>query len=320
MALQDVRPLQEGLPFGARIGGITRELLQDLAVRQEINDIFAKEGMIIFEGVEPSNDMQVALSNVFGPLKDHPVAAVTRVDGKTMPGLVEIAHRADEPGIFEIGGKSVSHWLPWHFDHCYNGELNRAGVLRAVQISQDGGLTGFVDGVALYNAFPKDLRSRIEGKTIAYTLNVLMKEMRFGVPEGFRVISENSTAQDMTDKARSLPRSLHPAVWTLPDGRKTLHISPWMAAGIVGMENPEGDALLDEVCQTIYRIAKSQSYFHKWKPTDMLIWDNCRTLHMVTGHPPEQNRIMQRTTIKGDYGLGGFENNGVGNKILEVVF
>ena len=29
-------------------------------------------------------------------------------------------------------------------------------------------------------------------------------------------------------------------------------------------------------------------------------------------------RRMQRTTIKGDYGLGYFENNGKGDKILEM--
>jgi taurine dioxygenase len=257
---------------------------------------------------------------VFGPLKEHPVAAVARVDRDTMPGVVAIAHGVDDPGIVEFGGKRVSHWLPWHFDHCYNNELNRAGILRAIEISKEGGLTGFCDGVALYEAFPKDLLARIEGKTIIYTLNVLMKEMRFGRPPGFAELSEKPGAREMTEKARKLPRALHPAVWTLPDGRKALHVSPWMAAGILGEENEAGDALLEEVCQTINRIAETQSYFHQWKPTDMVIWDNCRMLHMVSGHPAEQARTMQRTTIKGDYGLGSFETQGAGDKILEVAF
>jgi taurine dioxygenase len=49
----------------------------------------------------------------------------------------------------------------------------------------------------------------------------------------------------------------------------------------------------------------------------MVIWDNWRMLHAVSGHDPSYERIMYRTTIKGDYGLGRFENDGVGGKILQ---
>ena len=61
-------------------------------------------------------------------------------------------------------------------------------------------------------------------------------------------------------------------------------------------------------------IAKAATYGHKWKPTDMLIWDNWRFLHSVTPTAPGQKRSMHRTTIKGDYGLGYFENNAVGDR------
>jgi taurine dioxygenase len=320
MVLKDVRPIRKGMPFGVRIGGITRGLLAYGAVRQEIKDLFEEHGMILFEGVEPTSEMQLALSNVFGPLKEHPVQSVARVDREGKPGVVEIAHNPETGGVVEFDGKKVAHWLPWHFDHCYNNELNRAGVLRPVKISKDGGFTGFCDGVALYKAFPKDLLARIEGKQIIYTLNTVMSEMRFGLPPGFREISEKPGGREMYEAARSQPRALHPAVWTLPSGEKCLHISPWMAEGIEGMENAAGDALLEQVCQEINRLAETQSYHHKWRPTDMAIWDNCRMLHMVSGHPAEQERTVQRTTIKGDYGLGAFEETPEGEKVLEVAF
>ena len=99
-----------------------------------------------------------------------------------------------------------------------------------------------------------------------------------------------------------------------------LHISPWMAEGIEGDETAEGNALLDAVCREIFALARKMSYFHAWKPTDMLIWDNWRVLHAVSGHDPSLARRMQRTTIKGDYGLGYFENGGTGSKVLEMEF
>jgi taurine dioxygenase len=39
----------------------------------------------------------------------------------------------------------------------------------------------------------------------------------------------------------------------------------------------------------------------------MVIWDNWRVLHAVSGMDPAHGRCMHRTTIKGDYGLGAFE-------------
>jgi taurine dioxygenase len=36
----------------------------------------------------------------------------------------------------------------------------------------------------------------------------------------------------------------------------------------------------------------------------MILWDNWWMLHSVTLTPLDEERIMQRTTIKGDYGFG----------------
>jgi taurine dioxygenase len=187
----DVQSLHPELSFGARVHGVTRDALTEAEVRSNLNRIFEDRGLIVFENVEPSSQMQVALSNVFGPLKDHPVPTVGRVDQEQMPGVIDMTHSPSDATLVEMNGKVLDHWLPWHFDHCYNSELNRAGVLRAIDVSSEGGLT------------------------------------------------------------------------------------------------------------------------------DMLIWDNWRMLHCVSGSPPQNPRRMQRTTIKGDYGLGRFENNGSGNAVLE---
>ena len=39
----------------------------------------------------------------------------------------------------------------------------------------------------------------------------------------------------------------------------------------------------------------------------MAIWDNLRMLHCVSGNNPEEERLMYRTTIAGDYGHGRWE-------------
>ncbi len=79
--------------------------------------------------------------------------------------------------------------------------------------------------------------------------------------------------------------------------------------GIGARPDDEAFELLHEVCDEIVEKAETLSYFHQWQPTDMVIWDNWRVLHRVSGSPPEHARCMHRTTIEGDYGLGRFEES-----------
>ena len=72
---------------------------------------------------------------------------------------------------------------------------------------------------------------------------------------------------------------------------------------------------LDSYDSNDQMIAKVKAYWHKWQTDHMVIWDNRRMLHAVGGCDPKFERRMQRTTIRGDYGIGYFED---GKKIGEV--
>ena len=320
MTPPEILPLQEDLHFGARVRGATLETLADEAVRARLGQLFEQAGVVVFEDVEPTSAMHVAISTIAGPLKDHLQKSVKRVDQDSMPGVIEFTAEPEENAAIEVDGKLLASWLPWHFDHCYNNELNRGGVLRAMEVPPEGGLTGFADGIGLYQALSPELRDRIEGRNIIYRMNVIMENLRFGRPEGYTVHGERPGVFPVMEEMADKPRAVHPAVWTRKTGEKVLHVSPWMAEGIEGAEDAEGDALLDAVCREIFAKAKDHSYFHRWNTTDMLLWDNWRMLHSVSGHPPHHRRRMQRTTIKGDYGLGYFENGGIGSPLLDRTF
>jgi taurine dioxygenase len=303
-----VTPIRDDIRFGARVGGVTREGLEDPAVRAAIVDAFETYGLLVFEDIEPTPAMQVALSNVFGPLKDHPSQAVSRAGGADdMLGVIEMRHNADEGGVVHVGGRELSSWLPWHFDHCYNDELNRAGVLRCVEGPDDEGFTRFVDGIALYNAISPETRARVEGETVIYAMDVIMGNLRYGRPADFEEVREASQSQDVMTEFAGRPRALHPAVWTRASGEKVLHVSPWMAKGVEGHDFDDADALLHDVSDEIVAVAEGLCYVHHWRTSDMVIWDNWRVLHSVSGMDPHGTRTMHRTTIKGDYGLGRFE-------------
>ena len=220
----DIRPLRDGLPFGARIVGLTPDQAQDPAIRARIADLFVERGMIVFDQVEQSDAMQVSISTMFGPLKEHPVKGLARVDSERMPGVIEL-RSAPGRGIVEVDGRQVSHWLPWHFDHCYNDELNYAGVLRSVERTVEGGVTGFLDGVALYAAFPADLRDRIEGCDVVYRLSTQYDALKFGRPAQYRMIEPKPSSAEFQAQAAAMARAIHPAVWTRASGEKALPVS-----------------------------------------------------------------------------------------------
>jgi taurine dioxygenase len=306
MSAITVTPLTSDLPFGARIGGLDWDTLKDDAVRKQILDVYWERGLLVFEEVEQSQEMQVALSHVFGPLQDHAFKGVDLVDDR-LPGVVEFNFEPSDTDIFEVGGRPLINFLPWHFDACYTKELNRGAVLRSLIIPPEGGLTGFADGVQMYQAISPETRARFETLSIVYQAALMQKYQKFGLPKDYRVIRSNDHNDKTIKMNADQPRSIHPAVWHRPSGEKVLHVSPWQAAGIWGHEDPEGDALLEAFCHEMY--AAMTPYWHKWKPTDMLVWDNWRFIHGVSGHDPQYPRRMHRTTIKGDYGLGRFEKD-----------
>lgn len=302
----EVHALAENLPFGARVTGVTREVLQDEAVRAQLRQLFEDRGVIHFAGVEPTAEMQVMISQVFGPLKEHPVASVARADKDKLPGVIAITAGPDMC-VVEIDGQQLVTWQPWHFDHAYNDELNRAGVLRSLTIAQHGGRTGFADGIQIYNDMDPAIRAKAEGVFVHYNLDLRYTEQQFGLPDNFRVIRPHTSL--LHEITAGDPCSIHPALWTRSTGEKVFHMTPYGARGRNGDKSPEAFALLAEIWDEAMRVIKP--YYHEWKLTDMVIWDNWRVLHTATGCDPAEKRVVHRTTIKGDYGLGRFEEREV---------
>jgi len=317
-----VHDLAPNLNFGARVEGLDWNNIEDESVRQRLRDLFVGRGLIVFKDMEPSAKMQVAVSKIFGPLKDHPTKATPRdkETGEEAQGVIDMHYKpnaenvAAGEGLVEYKGEILARYSPWHFDHCYNDELNYAGVLRAPINAPTGGRTGFMDGIELYRRMPSELRDRIEGLNVVYTLDTRLSKMKYGV--NFKPLTENSGNIALLKEVAIFPRAMHPAVWQRETGEKVFHFGPWMAVALEHHEDAAGDALLDDVAHEMNRLGEgTTAYWHEWSPTDMVIWDNHRMLHAVEGCEAKYERQTLRTTIKGDYGLGYFEE---GKKVGEV--
>jgi len=310
MATIDIQPLDPSVAFGAKVTGVTSQALDDENVRAKLRELLHDRGVIVCKHVEQTPAMQVKLSEVFGPLKDHPVYEVARADRENLKGVIVIA---SGPGsaIVEIKGKPLVTWQPWHFDHAYNNEMMYAAVLRTIKLATDGGDTAFADGIQIYNDMDPAIRAKAENLNVLYNLDLRYDKQRFGLPEGFELKKQHDSS--MSESNVNSRCSVHPAVWTRPSGEKIFHMCPYGCRGIEGDRSDAAFALLEEIWNEAERVMKV--YSHKWEIDDMVIWDNTRVLHHATGSNPEQEREIHRTTIKGDYCHGWWE----GEKTKEAV-
>lgn len=295
-----VEKLQDGLGFGKQVIGLQPADIDRESVRAELRDHWIQDGLIVFRGSEVTPQFQIELSRVFGELEVHPIRELRSADHDE---LITLVSDKDREGLFEIDGVESVAFLPWHSDLIFTDRINHGGLLTANSITSWGGQTGFIDQVQAYDLLPDELKAEIEGLEIVYQLCVNPGYSRYGSKSRIRTILTSDFEKSVGPRLdRDFPPVVHPVTFVQPDtGRKVLNVSPFGAKHILGRDDPDGHALLQRL---VDHLTASPSYFHSWRPSEMLLWDNWRMAHCVTGAPPDEIRVMQRTTIMGDYGLG----------------
>ena len=297
-----VEPLQSGLAFGATVSGLKHDHLADGEVRKALTDLWIDKGVILFRGGESSQAMQVELSSIFGQPQAFPFKE-SRSEG-AFPELVNIKYSPQDGTAYAVDGDVIGGWIPWHTDMIYFSKINRGGILRPSLLPSKGrGETGYADKISAYQRLPDDLKQKIENLHVVYTADLNYAHARFAGDMAIKWVRGAKSWTRIMERYYQYPRVIHPMVFTQPEtGRKVLNVSPGFADGIYEMGGPAGDALLQEVIR--YCVDPAETYFHAWQTDDMVLWDNWRALHCAAGIDPDDSRLMERTTISGDYALG----------------
>lgn len=297
----EARPVRVGTGV-QEITGLTAADISDPDIRSALRELWILHGVLIFRGLEGDADTQIALSRVFGEPEAHPFKE-RLVEGHSE--LLWVRHMPGQDVTYDVDGRIRGGWLPWHSDLAYMARINRGGILRAIALPDEGGQTGFIDQIEAYAALPDRLKRAIEGLNVVYTLRLNAAKQKFGrYPRlGQRHNVSASVRAIDARAAMDFPDVVHPLVYVQREtGRKVLNLSPWFADRLFEMPNSQGDGLLAEVAS--YCVDESRAYYHSWTVGDMVLWDNWRVLHCATGVAPDAVRILQRTTLSGDYALG----------------
>lgn len=254
--------------------------------------LYAEHGIIVFRGQTLSKPELVAAGQHFGGTLINKEALAPDPEA---PGITVISTRGPFGDTIPDNEEEVVGDLEWHTDQGYVVSPIRGKILYAVQVPEEGGLTGFIDGELTYAELPDDLKARIEGLNVIQSWN--RSEEYLARNRDYRIQGHQQMTRDR------FPDLSFPIVLTHPvTGRKILNVPPLWSAGIVEMPGEEGDALLAELVAFVKQ--PRFQYWHKYQAGDAVLWDNWRFIHAAGGTPARYVRTLWAINIMGGPVLG----------------
>lgn len=279
-----------GGPLGAEISGIDLSQPISDAQRQFIFDAYIANMVLLFRGQSLSFADLLWLRELFGP----PGKTANQLLGlgrkeyypDAVPTEITIISNIIEPDGTPRGSLGDSEAY-WHTDSSFTEEPISASLLHAIEVTETGGETAFLDMYAAYEDLPADLKAAIQGKYVNHSKVYLSNGDKR--PE-FEEVPDPSQA----------PGVRHPMVRIHPEtGRKCLYLGRRLHAWIVGLPVEQSEALLDAVWAHTCQEDK-YAWEHKWKVGDLLVWDNRCTMHHRNAFPSDARRLMHKSITAGE--------------------
>lgn len=276
-------------------GGISVEGL-DLAsadedARTELAALYDRHGLIVFRDQRLNKRELIAAADLFGG------TARPAVDDceHGYAGLTIISTRGDTGDIMPEDPDALVGDIGWHTDQGYITAPNRGKLLYAVEVPEEGGMTGFIDGEQTYAALPDALREAVEGLHVvqswAHAQSTIARNRRYR-KEGGRQLADGRFADVAYPLVVNHPRT----------GRPVLNAPPLWAASILERPGSDGDALLAEIIAHIGQ--RHFAYWHSYRLGDVVLWDNWRFAHAASGTLGRYRRTLWSVIVQGGPTLG----------------
>jgi len=282
MALQ-TRPLQSC--FGVELVGVDVRKV-DEAMFAEIVAAFEEHSVLLFRGQQIGDEEQIAFTRRFGPLETT-IRTINSV-AKVAPEISYLANvdaedqlipRGDKRNLFNAGNQM------WHSDSSFKRVPAHASLLAAREVPPEGGETEFASMRVGYERLPEATKQFLEGKVAIHS---------FVYSRG--LVSDGLMPPDHAAQVPPVPQALVRA--NPRNGRKAFFVGSH-ACEILGMPTDEARTLLRQLLDLATQ--PEIVYTHRWRPGDMVMWDNRCVLHR--GRPWDETlyrRVMHRTTVAGE--------------------
>ena len=278
----EVRPFA-GEPLGAEVIGLDLSQPPNDAEFALIHRAHLDHHVLVFREQRITPQQQIDFSRRFGPLQIH----VLHQFGLPEHPEVLIVSNIKENGQ-PIGLGDAGHF--WHSDLSYKERPSLGSMLHAQELPATGGDTLFANMHLAWDTLPEPLKRRVQGLQAEHSYLAKYAELQRRSPW-----RPNLSAEQI---AQVKPVA-HPVVRVHPEtGRKALFVSEHFTTRILGVSDEESRELMDALFA--HSVRPEHVYRHRWRPHDMVFWDNRSLMHLAAGCPDDQRRKLYRTTIEGD--------------------
>jgi taurine dioxygenase len=270
-----------GGALGADIRGIDLAKAIDDTVFRAVYAAWNDHLVLRFRGQQLDDDLLVEFSRRFGDLDLAPIGAKDSSFSQHRPEIAVISNIVVQGKA--VGGLGNSE-LVWHQDMSYNDLPPKASLLYGVETPEVGGETFFYNLYKAYETLPEKLKSRIQGLSCKHDAT---RNSSGQLRKGYEETYDN----------RDRPGAIHPLVVRHPEtGRPSLYLGRRPNAWIVGLNDADSNAMLDELWAHVQN--GPFVWAQEWRQGDLVIWDNRCTLHRRNTLDPSLRRLMHRTQVR----------------------
>lgn len=275
-----------GKLLGVEIAGL--DLAQGVSqeTAREIEDALGKYPVVFFRGQNLTPAQHVAFGRELGEPAIHTNKNYLLSGQSEIYIVSNIIENGRNIGVSDAGPT-------WHSDFSYLPAPAKYSLLYALEVPVIEGIprgdTSFASTYAAYDALSDQRKRELDGLRIVYRYGDQYEKRR----------QSGSKLVGLTDEEKT-PDVVHPIVRTHPrTGRKCLYVSDGTAAGVMGMSEEDGKRLIRELIDHCTR--PEFVYRHQWQVGDLVIWDNCSSLHRANSKDYDlpYRRRMHRVTLDG---------------------
>ncbi len=252
-----------GAPLGATVSDIDVRSIDDTTWRQ-INDLFLEHKVLHFPGQSLTPEDQMAFAQRWGELVAHPYSGM-----KDYPDIIELRNV----------GKKRDVNQHWHSDMTYNEQPPKFTMLYALETPAIGGDTAFANQELAYDELTEGFKSMLGQLQAEHT-------------------AANLATTVYQESAAEAPHARHPVVRTHDEtGKRALYVCRAFTQQILGWSRRESRALLDFLFEHCVR--PEYQARHRWRPGDLVMWDNRCVLHYAVHDHGDDPRVIHRLQVSG---------------------
>jgi taurine dioxygenase len=246
-------------PFGFEVAVDLSANFSD-AEKDALRQLYRRDGLLLFRDQKLTKAQQIMACDIFAPAL--PEDAIENF----------IVSNVREDGV--LGDRE----LLFHNDVPFVPAPFLGGCLYALEVDEGVSTTRFANAMRGFEALPDELQGRVDGmnalhvRARAFTRRTKLSDCE---PQ------DNCAVHALVGRQEETAR---PYVFACMD----------MTAQVIGLSEPDSDALLEELFSYLY--APENVFEHSWQQGDLVIWDNLAVQH-ARAEIESGRRTLQRVTM-----------------------